>query len=411
MKHSEFQSNHHWLCGLSEYFRYTEAHDEDFELIFRALYHDNKFRKRDLIINMAKKYARKELASLEEAKLEQMNDKMQSFFNIAMHSELDDYDIKARQLIGFLAWYIPEVPLLERTSRFMAYFANQDLDLPDLGDFYSRGQIKSKIWLVTELAKVLGDEPIGNVVFYGGWYNFIAQFLFEMFNVDKIYSVDLDESVVGPCKRLYAEELDDNRFIPFTADVSKLQWRDKGLWYIDHDKRDEQITEWMEGQETNLSEKRQKQIDTWLDKQEAKYAQEIESKEDEIRQGYTSKEKIREDIFKDKEKGNEKFSTELREELFKDKDTIFENYGWRHMNNFNMVINTSCEHMDNTWFEELPEGTFVVLHQNDYFENEQHSNCMKDLEDTKANYPMSEIYYEGTLDTHLYNRFMLIGRK
>ena len=33
------------------------------------------------------------------------------------------------------------------------------------------------------------------------------------------------------------------------------------------------------------------------------------------------------------------------------------------------------------------------------------------VEDTKQKYPMSEILYEGTLDTHLYNRFMLIGRK
>ena len=54
-------------------------------------------------------------------KLEQMDDKLQSFFNIAMHSELDDYDIKARQLIGPRFGISPESPL-ERTSRFMAYF-------------------------------------------------------------------------------------------------------------------------------------------------------------------------------------------------------------------------------------------------------------------------------------------------
>lgn len=364
MEHSKFQKEHHWLCGLSEYFRYTESYDEDFELIFRALYHDNKFRKRDLLINMAKKYARKEILWKPEAwppedkvydvKEEVMSEKLQSFFNIAMHSELEDYEIKARSLIGFLAWYIPEVPLLERTSRFMAYFANQDLDLPDLGDFYSRGQIKSKIWLVSELAKVLGEEPIGNVVFYGGWYNFIAQFLYEMFNVDKIYSIDLDESVVGPCKRLYAEELDDGRFIPFTADVGKMQWRNKGLWYVDHEKRDNQVSEWHKKNDEKLQQ------------------------------------------------GN---ITEA------DKQKAYDNFGWRHLNDFNMVVNTSCEHMNNDWFNNLPDGTFVVLHQNDYFSNEQHVNCMKDIEDTKKNYPMSEIYYEGTLDTHLYNRFMLIGRK
>ena len=338
MKHSEFQDTHHWLCGLSEYFRFTEAHDEDFELIFRALYHDNKYRKRDLIINMAKKYARKELASIKDAKLEQMDDKLQSFFNIAMHSELDDYDIKARQLIGFLAWYIPGESLLERTSRFMAYFANQDLDIPNLGDFYSRGQVKSKLWLTQELTKILGQEPIGNVVFYGGWYNFIAH-SFEQFNVDKIFSIDIDEAVVGPCKRLYAEELDDGRFIPITTDVNKIRSKDNTMHT---------------------------------------YSTELEQKHKDAMQI------LPQDVY---------------DNSFIDRGQI------------DLVINTSCEHMDNTWYENLPAGTLVVLHQNDYFSNEQHVNCMKDVEDTKQKYPMSEILYEGTLDTHLYNRFMLIGRK
>ena len=45
--------------------------------------------------------------------------------------------------------------------------------MSDMNDFLSRGQVKSKLWLVSELAKVV-DGPIGNVVFYGGWYNFIV---------------------------------------------------------------------------------------------------------------------------------------------------------------------------------------------------------------------------------------------
>ena len=63
---------------LANTFALQNHHDEDFELIFRALYHDNKFRKRDLIINMAKKYAPKELAGIHEAQKEEMSDKLQS---------------------------------------------------------------------------------------------------------------------------------------------------------------------------------------------------------------------------------------------------------------------------------------------------------------------------------------------
>ena len=70
------------------------------------------------------------------------------------------------------------------------------------------------------------------------------------------------------------------------------------------------------------------------------------------------------------------------------------------MKKINMVVNTSCEHMDNTWYENLLTGTFVVLHTNDYFENEQHSNCCKDLEEVKfIKYLMQSIMYEGELDT------------
>ena len=76
-----------------------------------------------------------------------------------------------------------------------------------------------------------------------------------------------------------------------------------------------------------------------------------------------------------------------------------------------LIINTSCEHMNEDWFHNLPQGQMVCLQTNDYFSNEQHSNCCKDLSEVEVKYPMSETYYSGELDTQLYNRFMLIGKK
>jgi hypothetical protein len=67
--------------------------------------------------------------------------------------------------------------------------------------------------------------------------------------------------------------------------------------------------------------------------------------------------------------------------------------------------------MNNEWFENIPTGKLVILQTNDYFDNPQHSNCCKDLEDAKAKYPMQDILYIGELDTQLYNRFMIIGIK
>ena len=69
----------------------------------------------------------------------------------------------------------------------------------------------------------------------------------------------------------------------------------------------------------------------------------------------------------------------------------------------------------NTWttvgLRTYPMARLLYYTQNDYFSNEQHVNCMKDPRGYKSNHPMTEIHYAGTLDTHLYNRFMLIGRK
>lgn len=379
MKHSDFEQQHAWMCGLSEYFRVSD-HNDDYELLFRALYHDNKYRKRDLLFEMHKR--------IEADKLYSGDASLKSFYNTALYTELEDYQVNPRTLIGMISWFVDD-SLIDRVYKFLTYFVDREQEIPNLIDFFSRGQVKSKMWMVTELAQIV-EGSLGNIVFYGGWYNFLAHFLFDQFQVNKITSIDIDDTVVGPSKRLYAEELDDKRFSPFTADVSKLQWRDqKDLWYQDFNKRDEQIEEWMEAQEQTLAEKRQVLIDKFL-----------EEKAEEIKQGLV-----------DKDKAIESISADLRTELFKDKDKIFENYGWRRLDNFDMVINTSCEHMDNSWFENLPDGTFVVLQTNDYFENEQHSNCCEDLEAAKSKYPMSSFYYEGELDTQLYNRFMLIGVK
>ena len=76
-----------------------------------------------------------------------------------------------------------------------------------------------------------------------------------------------------------------------------------------------------------------------------------------------------------------------------------------------IVINTSCEHMNEDWFNNLPDGMLVCLQTNDYFSNEQHINCVNSVEEAKAKYPMKEVLYQGEIDTHLYNRFMLIGEK
>lgn len=321
MKLSDFQNEYHWMNGLSEYFKFTEQ-DDRWEKIHKALYHDNWYRKRDIMIELCK------LPNSTETHL-------RAWMNVLLHEHLEDVELKPQLLATLFRKYMLEDPFLVNVCKFINYWAEQEEDggaakMPDMGDFLSRGQVKSKLWLVTELAKIV-DGPLGNVVFYGGWYNFIAHFLYAQFDVHKVYSIDLDERVVAPSKRLYPVEVEESRFIPITADVADLKWNGKQLYVSQKD---------------------------WV-----KYHSDYDSNLD------------------------------------------------YQIDKINMVINTSCEHMDNTWFENLPDGTFVVLHTNDYFDNEQHSNCCKDLEEAKSKYPMQSIMYEGELETYLYNRFMLIGIK
>lgn len=313
MKHSEFTSKFHWMNGLSEYFRAT-GQEEKYEPIFKALYHQNYYRKRDITLKIIQgKYSRFGGSDpiMQKAWIDML---------IAPLHELE-LDIKVEIITSFLAT-ISEDDFVDRIASFIDYFVvdhSTDLLLPDLGDFLSRGQVKSKIWLSTELANCV-EGNLGNVVFYGGWYNFAAYFIFSQFDVNKIYSFDLDPTVDIPQTRLYQKEVQQGRFIPVTYDVTKIKWNDKSMIYTDHLKQE-------------------------------------------------TEEKV------------------------------------------HMVVNTSCEHMDNTWYENLPDGTVVTLQTNDYFSNPQHSNCCKDLEEAKAKYPMQSIMYEGELDTNLYNRFMLIGIK
>lgn len=76
-----------------------------------------------------------------------------------------------------------------------------------------------------------------------------------------------------------------------------------------------------------------------------------------------------------------------------------------------IVINTSCEHMNDDWFYNLPDGQFVILQTNNYFENPQHSNCVSGVQEALDKYKFSSVYYKGELETFLYNRYMIIGVK
>ena len=77
------------------------------------------------------------------------------------------------------------------------------------------------------------------------------------------------------------------------------------------------------------------------------------------------------------------------------------------------IINTSCEHITNfkEWYTKIPKGKLVVLQSNNYYEIDEHVNCVSNVQEFKKMAPMSQLLYSGKLKLPEYTRFMLIGYK
>jgi hypothetical protein len=195
----------------------------------------------------------------------------------------------------------------------------------NLNDHFSRGQMKSKCWLVEQLTKILDDQKLGTIAHYGGWYATVAQHIFQKFEVKNYYNLEVDPGCIDIADDFNYEQIAGWQFKSVQQDVGNITWKD-----------DDSFDVKIENRSNNL------------------------------------------------------VTTNVKPDL---------------------IINTSCEHMKEDWFNNIPTGTIVCLQTNDYFENEQHSNCCRDLSDAIDKYPMSEVYYSGEIDTHLYKRFMIIGKK
>lgn len=80
------------------------------------------------------------------------------------------------------------------------------------------------------------------------------------------------------------------------------------------------------------------------------------------------------------------------------------------LTNYDLIINTSCEHiLDNTWFTRIASGTTVCLHSNN-LEGYDHVNICQSMIEMSEKYPL-ELNYMGSLDFQDWKRFMLIGVK
>ena len=209
------------------------------------------------------------------------------------------------------------------TAAFKSFFVNET---EIWNDCFSRGQLRSKLWLVHELKKC--NVELGTVFLCAGWYATLATMLFQSnIKLLNVRSFDIDDTCVD-----IAETFNKPWFVD--------QWRFKS---------------------------------------------------------------ITQDIM----------------------DVDYDEHTWQYWSNANnrmsypivdspdTIINTSCEHIANfaAWYDKIPDGKLVVLQSNNFFEVEEHVNCVNSIEEFAVKAPMQNILYSGELEFPKYKRFMLIGYK
>lgn len=98
-----------------------------------------------------------------------------------------------------------------------------------LTDAFSRGQLRSKMWLV-DIVKAL-EIDLGDTIYVcAGWYGVLSALLFERIETKNIYSFDIDPSTDNPADTLNKEYIMDNmKFKSFVYDVRNLKYTTETL--------------------------------------------------------------------------------------------------------------------------------------------------------------------------------------
>lgn len=288
----------HWFYGVEEYFNVVDpTHLDKFLELQQAIVLRDKWKIRDLI--------------LEEVKLG-YGHSSELYVNVILQALLiDDFVIPNHDILQYIQHKIDD-EFIDRLTTWSKKWGEVD----NLSDHFSRGQMLSKFWLISELNNI--DIDPTKIALFGGWYSTVSFFISMNYeNLEQIRSFDVDANVVEPAIDFNHIEHKQDKFHAITADVTQIQWN-KNIFMYD----------------------------------------------------------------------NDSFTPDI-------------------------LINTSCEHMDDTWFKNIPENTdtVIALQTNDYFENPQHINCVVSIEEALTRYKMREVLFTGELDTGLYKRFMIIGRK
>lgn len=77
-------------------------------------------------------------------------------------------------------------------------------------------------------------------------------------------------------------------------------------------------------------------------------------------------------------------------------------------NDFDLLINTSCEHTNSEWIGRVPSGRMVILQSTNYT-HEQHTNRVNNLDEFAGQFSSLKVIERTEIDCLVYKRFTLVG--
>ena len=76
---------------------------------------------------------------------------------------------------------------------------------------------------------------------------------------------------------------------------------------------------------------------------------------------------------------------------------------------YDLVVNTSCEHMDNSWTKKILADTYVLAQTTNYA-HESHVNTCSDLQEFKNKLNFSNIIEATETDCEIYTRYTVLAK-
>lgn len=159
-----------WLHGLQDYFEFTDKHDisQFCKNFLKVLYSENKA---PVLRNVI-------LEGIESKPV----DNVVNFFS---HTVNDEQNMKLEEISSALQLLYPDEELLNILAK---YYRLHDTNIADA---FSRGQVNSKTWMVSELAKI--KDSFEMIHIHAGWMGQTRLYLdAAKINYEKIRIFDID---------------------------------------------------------------------------------------------------------------------------------------------------------------------------------------------------------------------------